>query len=95
MIGNRAYVNGDQAQFVYKASTKTIVQMWLLHTIPGKQLSTDVMFHTDITKATLAAGIPLPNNGTVIDVYLNAGESIYAATDDYAIIGFAEKRWEQ
>jgi len=54
-----------------------------------------VMFHTDITKATLAAGIPLPNNGTVIDVYLNAGESIYAATDDYAIIGFAEKRWEQ
>jgi len=95
MIGDRAMVNGDEAQLVYTAKAKTILQMWLLHTIPGKQLSTDVMFHTDKDKATLALGIPLPNTGSVIDLYLNAGEEVFAATDDLAIIGFAEKRWEE
>jgi len=95
MIGDRAYIKADQAQLVYTATVRTIVQMWVLQTLPGKQLSTDVMFHTDKDRASLATGIPLPNNGAVVDIYLNANESIYAATDNYAVVGFAEKRWDE
>jgi hypothetical protein len=95
MIKNlgRAYITTAPVE-VYKASRPTIIKVWVpakLHSDEQFEYASVVVIADTIESCQLEKGVPLPFD-TVIEVELDAGKSLWAASFNRAFMGYSAVR---
>lgn len=78
-------------EVVYSASGPCVVTIWCLPNLEVEQDEKEEFSHvyvgTSMDTATVELGTPLPEDHPV-DIPLEAGETLYASTTDYAYLGY-------
>jgi len=74
---------------VFTAKSPCLVHIWCGDYVDSNDIpATDVFWELEKDKCSLAEGVPLPL-ATTIPVALAKGESIWAVTEDVALVGWS------